>query len=195
MRLTRFVSRGKSCRLSVVLHFEALTCEIDEGEFPAGVVNSLLSNGRHPNATWPLNFLVVFEPPASGMPLRPLAGGYTVSKGLLQTARRLGNRSSGRLARQRSITRSRSAGTSALMLRRPFDFIADVGDDHFDRIRAVERRAAGEQRVGNGSEGVNVAAGIEIVEASGLLGRHEERCAGDAAFLREPRGGGLALPA
>ena len=54
----------------------------------------------------------------------------------------------------------------------PDDLIADVGDDYFHRICAVKGRAAGEQRIGNGAEGVNVAACVETVEAA-------RACSGD----------------
>jgi hypothetical protein len=68
-----------------------------------------------------------------------------------------------------------------------------VLDRERDGVRPVERRAAGEQVVGDGAQGVDVAARVDGVVAGELLGRHVPRrpgrmVGGAGVVVRRARG-------
>src|SRR5690348_13225003 len=96
---------------------------------------------------------VVLEPPAGGVPPRPLVGGGTLGQGLFQTVRILETvlRTLGQAAENHAFE---IGGYVGLKLRQRRYLVASVGYHHFQRTGAFEGRAAGEQVIGDGAQGV-----------------------------------------
>ena len=124
-------------------------------------------------------------PPAGGVFARPAAGGHALGQRLPQSRRCSGidqTASSPRPAarpapgRPGSLLRNRDGGTTACCAWARMILIGLV---------AVERRHAGQQVIRHRAQRIDVAAGVGFAVAQGLLGRHEQRRAGDRAFLRQ----------
>ena len=84
-----------------------------------------------------------------------------------------------------STTCSRSAGIVRSDLRRRDHRVARVRDHDLHRGLAEERRAAGQEEIGDRAQRIDVGATVRGLGVQDLLGGDVQRRAGDRVFLRE----------